>query len=187
MAIAGDRSSPKIVAPGRITEWIHHGPVVENARRRPDASEALARAVHPELHGLAAGYLRRERSDYTLSPTALVNQAYLRLLGQTNVEWRNRSHFYGIAAQVMRRLLVDHARRTFAGRRDRGVVTTWSDDIPSSDNMAMDVLGVHEALDTLAVLDERQARLVELKFFVGLPVEEIAKVVGGSTATVSRE
>ncbi len=153
----------------------------------PEASEALARAVHAELHGLAAGFLRRERSDHTLSPTALVNEAYLRLLGQTVVEWKNRSHFFGIAAQVMRRLLVDHARRTFAGRRDRGLVITLSDEIPSTDSMALDVLGVHEALDKLALLDPRQARIVELKFFVGLPMEDIALIVGVSTATVSRE
>ncbi|MBC8090208.1 MAG: sigma-70 family RNA polymerase sigma factor [Phycisphaerae bacterium] len=153
----------------------------------PEASDALARAVHAELHGLAAGFLRRERSDHTLSPTALVNEAYLRMLGQTVVEWKNRSHFFGIASQIMRRLLVDHARRTFAGRRDRGIVITLSDEVPAAESMAMDVLGVHEALDKLALLDPRQARIVELKFFVGLPVEEIAQVIGVSTATVSRE
>lgn len=167
------------------------GPITDLLARAqagdPAASDALARAVHAELHSLAAGYLRKERPDHTLSPTALVNEAYLRLLGQSAVEWKNRSHFFGIAAQIMRRLLVDHARRTFAGRRDRSIVITLSDELPSADNTAIDILGVHDALNRLAELDERQARIVELKFFVGLSVEEIGKVIEVSPATVSRE
>ena len=152
-----------------------------------EASDAVARAVHAELHRLAANYLRRERSDHTLEPNALVNEAYLRLLGQTEVEWKSRSHFFGIAAQVMRRLLVDHARYAHASRRSRDAAITLDDGVAAPDSVVLDVLGVHEALDRLAVLDPRQARVVELKFFVGLSIDEIAEVLGVSAATVSRE
>lgn len=152
-----------------------------------DAQEAVARAVHGELRMLADGYLRRERADHTLQPTALVHEAYLRLLGQTHVEWRNRSHFFGIAAQAMRRLLVDHARRSNAARRNGGIAVTLDDGLVSNDVSGYDVLGVHEALHALARLDPRQARIVELKFFVGLSQEEIAEVIEVSVATVTRE
>jgi RNA polymerase sigma factor (TIGR02999 family) len=151
------------------------------------ANDDLARAVHAELHQLAASFLRRERVDHTLNPTALVNEAYLRLLGQALVEWKNRAHFFGIAAQVMRRLLVDHARHAHAERRSRDVVVTLGDDVQYPDSGVLDVLGVHEALDRLAALDPRQARVVELKFFVGFSIEEIAQVLDVSPATVSRE
>jgi RNA polymerase sigma-70 factor, ECF subfamily len=153
----------------------------------PDAGEAVARAVHGELRQLAAAYLRKERPDHTLQPTALVHEAYLRLLGQAHVEWQNRSHFFGIAAQAMRRLLVDHARRNSAARRDGGIAVTLDDGLVSGSDAAYDVLGVHEALESLARVDPRQARIVELKFFVGLSLEEIAEVVEVSVATVSRE
>ena len=151
------------------------------------AGEAAARAVHDELRALAASYLRRERSDHTLQPTALVHEAYLRMLGQSHVEWRNRSHFFGIAAQAMRRLLVDHARRNQAARRDGGLAVTLDEGLESGESAAYDVLGVHEALNALAKLDPRQAQIVELKFFVGLSLDEIAEVVEVSVATVSRE
>lgn len=153
----------------------------------PDAGDALARAVQAELRTLAASFLRRERDDHTLQPTALVNEAYLRLLGQTEVTWQNRAHFFGIAAQIMRRLLVDHARRTHAQRRDRGRAITLDDGLLEASAAAHDVLGVHDALDRLARLDARQARVVELKFFGGLTLDEIAEVLEISTATVSRE
>ena len=103
------------------------------------------------------------------------------------MEWRNRSHFFGIAAQAMRRLLVDHARRNLAARRDGGVAVTLDEGLEGSQSAGYDVLGVHEALKALAKLDPRQARIVELKFFVGLSLEEIAEVVEVSVATVSRE
>ena len=152
-----------------------------------DANDALARAVHAELHQLAARFLRRERADHTLQPTALVSEAYLRLLGQELVEWKSRAHFFGIAAQVMRRLLVDHARRTHADRRAHDQVVTLDDNVQLPDPGVLDVLGVHEALDRLAALDSRQARVVELKFFVGLSIDEIGEVLDVSAATVSRE
>lgn len=152
-----------------------------------DASDAVARAVHSELRALAAGYLSRERGDHTLQPTALVNEAYLRLMGQERITWKNRSHFFGIASNIMRRILVDHARRSHAARRDRANSVTLDETLMIEAQGVEDILGVHEALDRLSVLDPRQARIVELKFFAGLSLEEIADVVEISTATVSRE
>lgn len=154
-----------------------------------DAQEAAARVVYAELHSLADVYLRREREDHTLQPTALVNEAYLRLMGQ-DIPWQNRGHFFGIAATMMRRILVDHARRATADRRDRGVVMSLEDagvDVAAAPDPLVDVLGVHDALARLEVLDPRQARIVELKFFVGLSLAEIADLLDISPATVSRE
>ena len=154
------------------------------------AHDAAARLVYGELHAIAEGYLRRERTDHTLQPTALVNEAYLRLLGQ-DAPWQNRTQFYGIAAQMMRRILVDHARSTTAARRDRSLLVVLEDDVETPDSAspdaALDVLEVHEALAQLEALDPRQARIVELKFFVGFSLDEIAEVLGISAATVSRE
>lgn len=169
-------------APPGITELL-----AQARQGSADASEALARAVHGELRSLAASYLSRERADHTLQPTALVNEAYLRLLGQQRVEWKNRAHFFGIAANIMRRILVDHARRTSAARRDRSNVVTLDDEIVAEARGVDDVLGVHEALERLALLDARQSRIVELKFFAGLSIDEIAEVLDISAATVSRE
>jgi RNA polymerase sigma factor (TIGR02999 family) len=154
-----------------------------------DAGEAVARAVYHELRTLAASYLRRERADHSLQPTALVHEAYVRLMGQTAVDWQSRAHFFGIAAQVMRRLLVDHARRTRAQRRDGGRAITLDEAIAgdTASGTAYDVLGVHEALEQLAVIDARQARLVELRYFVGLTIDETAAVLEISAATGSRE
>lgn len=155
-----------------------------------DAQEAAARRVYAELRQLANGYLNRERSDHTLQPTALVHEAYLRLMHQ-DAPWKSRAHFYGLAATMMRRILVDHARRATADRRDRGMQVTLdplgADVTPAPPDSVTDVLGVHEALTNLALVDERQARIVELKFFVGLSIEEIAELLAISHATVSRE
>ncbi len=150
------------------------------------AQETVARLVYNELHGLAEAYLVREPGDQTLQPTVLVNEAYLRLLGQHS-EWKNRSHFFGIAAQSMRRILVDRARHRSAARRDQAMVVTLDEQNGGPVDTVADVLGVHDALERLALLDERQARIVELKFFVGLSLQEIADVLDISTATVSRE
>ena len=152
-----------------------------------DAAEAVERAVHGELRVLAASYLSRERDDHTLQPTASVNEAYLRVLGQERVTWKNRAHFFGIAANIMRRILVDHARRSHAARRDRAHVVTLDDALGVEAQGVEDILGVHEALERLSVLDPRQARIVELKFFAGLSLTEIAEVMEISTATISRE
>ena len=157
------------------------------------ASDALARAVYAELHALAAAHLRRERPDHTLQPTALVHEAYLRLVRRAPdgppPAWRDRAHFFGVAARLMRQILVDHARRTRAAKRGGGVTVTFDDEIAGdlTDGGALEVLRVHEALDALAALDPRQARLVELRFFVGLTLDEAGEVLGVSRATAVRE
>ncbi len=155
-----------------------------------DAESALMERVQGELRRLAAGYLRHERAGRTLQPTAVVNEAYIRLLPQRGVSWENRSHFFGIAAKMMRRVLVDHARRKRAIKRDAGPADPVSiSGVPSPAREAdpVDVLALHTALDTLAELDKRQAEIVEMRFFAGLTVEEIAEVLEISPATVKRE
>lgn len=152
-----------------------------------EALEKLIPLVYEKLRQLASSRLRAERSGHTLQPTALVHEAYLRLVGQKKVAWQNRSHFYGIAAQMMRRILVDHARRRGAAKREGGarlIVTLEEVGAPDSD---IELLALDRALSDLGRLDPRQARIVELRFFGGLSVEETAEVAGVSTATVKRE
>jgi RNA polymerase sigma factor (TIGR02999 family) len=145
--------------------------------------------VQGELRRLAAGYLRRERAGHTLQPTAVVNEAYLRLMRQRRVHWENRAHFFGIAAKMMRRVLVDHARRKRAGKREgfSGDPVSLSQVADPNGGQDIDVLNLHDALDDLAALDARQADVVELRYFGGLKIEEIAKTIGVSPATVKRE
>ena len=154
-----------------------------------DAENELMVRVQGELRRLAAGYMRHERGR-TLQPTAVVNEAFIRLLPQRGVSWENRAHFFGIAAKMMRRVLVDHARRKRAIKRDAGPADPVSiSGVPSPAREAdpVDVLALHTALDDLAALDPRQAEIVEMRFFAGLTVEEIAEVMEISTATVKRE
>ena len=149
------------------------------------ALERLMPLVYQELRRLAASYLRVERPDHTLQPTALVHEAYLRLVDQRGVNWQNRAHFFGIAAQMMRRILVDHARRRQAAKRDATALrlqTTGEEGSHDPELLALD-----HALCGLESLDSRQARIVELRFFGGLTVEETAEVAGVSPATVKRE
>jgi len=153
------------------------------------ALEELMPLVYGELRRLAGHYLRIERPGNTLQTTALVHEAYLRLVGQKAVDWQNRSHFLGIAAQMMRRILVDHARRRSARKRDAGAyrIELEDRDPGSGPDREPEILALHEALTELERLDERQARIVEMRFFGGLSVEETAEAVGVSTATVKRE
>jgi RNA polymerase sigma factor (TIGR02999 family) len=153
-----------------------------------EAMDRLMPIVYDELRRLAAGYLKGERPDHTLQPTALVHEAYLRLVRQDRVEWQNRAHFFGIAARMMRRVLVDHARRRQAGKRDGGGFRLTIQ-VAESLDVARDpeLLELDEALGRLETLDSDQARVVELRFFGGLTVEETATVLGISTATVKRE
>jgi RNA polymerase sigma factor (TIGR02999 family) len=156
----------------------------------PDAESALMERVQGELRRLAAGYLRHERGGRTLQPTAVVNEAYIRLLPQRGVSWENRAHFFGIAAKMMRRVLVDHARRKRAIKRDAGPgdpVSISGVPSPAREADPVDVLALHTALSDLADLDKRQAEIVEMRFFAGLTVEEIAEVLEISPATVKRE
>jgi RNA polymerase sigma factor (TIGR02999 family) len=154
------------------------------------AEEALMAKVQPELRRLAAAYLRRERQGHTLQPTAVVNEAYLRLVQQRPGKWENRAHFFGIAASMMRRVLVDHARRKRAVKRDgvtnSPVTISRVAERPAAVDV-VDVIDLHDALTELAALDPRQADIVEKRYFGGLTVEEIAEVLDLSPATVKRE
>lgn len=153
------------------------------------ALESLIPLVYQELKRLAGNYLRKERHGHTLQPTALVNEAYLRLADQRNMKWQNRAHFYAIAAQLMRRILVDHARLKYAQKRggadQQKLSITSAGDISATPNL--DVLAVHEALEELSTFDPQQARIVELKFFGGLSIEETAEVMSVGHATVERD
>ena len=152
------------------------------------AFEKLAPLVYDELHRLARGYMSRESAGHTLQATALVNEAYLRLVDQTRVQWRNRAHFFGVAAQMMRRILVDHARKR--GSQKGGgdfarVSLAGVEDF--SPQPADDVLALDDALKDLARLDPQQARVVELRYFAGLTIEETAEALGLSHDMVKRE
>lgn len=153
------------------------------------ALERLMPLVYSELRRLASNYLRRERAEHTLQPTALVNEAYLKLVDQRNAKWQNRAHFFGISAQLMRRILVDHARQRQAAKRGGSEQQRLS--ITSIEALAkqptVDLLALNEALDELAKMDPQQSKIVELKFFGGLSIEETAEVIGVSHATVERD
>lgn len=152
------------------------------------ALPALMDAVYNELRKLARSYLRRERSGQTLQTTALVHEAFLRLVDQNRIEWKNRAHFFGIAARCMRRILVDRARRKKTAKRGGGAADIVFDErlgVPQGDDI--DVVRLNDALDGLAQIDERQAKVVELRFFGGLDIEEAAEVLSVSPATVKRE
>jgi RNA polymerase sigma-70 factor (ECF subfamily) len=152
------------------------------------AASKLIPLVYTELRRLAGRYMRRERTDHTLQATALVHEAYLKLVQHPSVEWQNRAHFFGIAAQVMRHILVDHARGH--GREKRGAgqqVVSLEGALAFSPEKSVEVLKLDESLHRLTKLDPRQGRIVELRFFGGLTVEETACVLGISPKTVKRE
>lgn len=170
-------SRPDVTA--LLTEWGHG-----NA----DALNKLLPLVYTELRRIAAGQLRREREGHTLQPTALVHEVYLRLIDQRHVDWRDRAHFFGAAAQVMRRILVDHARRRHASKRGDGLPTVSIDqaqDVVAPDGIP--VLALDQALDRLAELDPDLARVVELRAFGGLTIEETACVLKVSPTSAKRE
>jgi RNA polymerase sigma factor (TIGR02999 family) len=151
------------------------------------ALDLLLPQIHHELRKLAASYLRKERPDHTLQPTALVNEAFLKLVDQRAVKWQNRAHFFGIAAQAMRRILVDHARAHAAAKRGAAVRKVPLDAGLAGRAMDVDLLALDEALTRLAALDPQQSRIVELRFFGGLTMEETAEVMRISPATIGRE
>jgi len=154
-----------------------------------EAGDKLLALVYQELRRQAARYLARERGDHTLRPTALVNEAYLRLVRQRRVVWQDRQQFFAVAATVMRRLLVDHARQHGASKRG-----AWSRTLPLDDGEQvtlsgvpdLDIIAVHDALSELSELDPMRARLIELRFFAGLTTDETAETLGVSSATVTR-
>ncbi len=155
----------------------------------PEALQQLIPLVYAECRRIAAQQLRRERHEHTLDPTALVHELYLRLVDQQRATWENRAHFFGVAAQLMRRILVDHARARQAEKRGGSAILVSLDaaaDTPDDSRIA-DVLAIDEALDRLAARDAEQVRIIELRFFAGLTVEETAHVVGRSPRTIKRE
>ncbi len=171
-------------SPERVTQLL-----IDWSKGDQKALDKLMPLVYSELRRLASNHLRRERPGHTLQPTALVHEAYLRLVDQKNTRWQNRAQFYGVAAQLMRRILVDHARQRQALKRGGSDQQRLS--ITSAEKVArqpeIDLLGLHEALEELATIDSQQSRIVELKFFAGLSIEETAEVMNIGHATVERD
>ena len=153
----------------------------------PLAREDLVPLVYLELRKRAAAYLRRERRDHTLQPTALVNEAYVRLMGQERVTWINRAQFFGVASQAMRRILVDHARARDAAKRPGGLRMTLDEGMRSVPPIDCELLMLDSVLQELAVIDQRQAYIVELKYFGGLSEGEVAAILSLSRTTITRE
>jgi RNA polymerase sigma factor (TIGR02999 family) len=152
------------------------------------ALEKLTPLVYQELKRLATRYLRRERREHTLQSTALVHEAWLRLIDQNHVHWQNRAQFFGIAAEMIRRILIDHARNRQAAKRGDGAIKLSLDEaLGAPDRRDFDLVALDDALKDLAKLDPKQGQLVELRFFAGLSIEESAEVLGVSPATVKRE
>jgi RNA polymerase sigma factor (TIGR02999 family) len=161
-----------------LMEW-QHGDAV--------ALERLMPVVYGELQRLAASYLRGERLGHTLQPTALIHEAYLRLVSQKTPHFRNRSHFYGVAAHLMRQILVDSARSRNAQKRGTGERVNLDDVVASSPERPHDIVALDEALSELAKVDDRKCRVIEMRYFGGLTNEEIAEAVGVSVPTVVRD
>ena len=157
------------------------------ANRDPAARDRLMPIVYEELRRLAHHYMRGEREDHTLQTTALVNEMYLRLAGIHELRWRDRAHFFAMAATLMRRVLVDYARQRARDKRGAGVSVTSLDDNAVAPQPAADVVALDEALNRLAAADPQQSRVVELRFFAGLSVDETAEALGISPATVKRD
>lgn len=167
-----------------ITQILH-----ELRTGKSETLDELLPAVYDELRRLAGNYLSRERPNHTLQPTALVNEAYLRLIGQKEIKWQNRTHFFGVSARLMREILIEYAR--MKNRQKRGgefkTQIALDDAVSFVNGKELDVVAVDEALKKLEALDERQARIVEMKFFGGMKIEEIGEVLDISPATVKRE
>jgi RNA polymerase sigma factor (TIGR02999 family) len=151
------------------------------------ARDALLPVVYDELHRLAHHYMRGERQGHTLQTTALVNEAYIRLVDLERMQWRDRAHFFAMAATLMRRILVDYARERSRDKRGGGVSVTSLDEQIAVSKASVDVVALDEALDRLAAMDQQQSQIVELRFFSGLTIEETAEALDLSPATVKRE
>lgn len=156
------------------------------------ALEQLLPRVYQELKRLAGSYMRRENANHTLQPTALVHEAYFKLIDQKEVKWQNRAHFFGVAAQIMRRILIDHARGKLAEKRGGDATRVAFDEAyhvttGQGEEGTPDLIALDEAMKKLALIDERQAKVVELRYFGGLNIEETAEALGTSPATVKRD
>ena len=170
-------------SPGEVTQLLNQ---LRSGKRQAEAE--LLRLIYGELRRLARGYMRRERADHTLQPTELVHQAYLRLLADHKRQWENRAHFYAIAANAMRQILVDYARRRNAAKRGAGrAATTLSERVASAQRDSIDIMALDQALERLAKLDREQSQIVEWHYFAGMTLAEIAEVLGVSTRTVKRQ
>jgi RNA polymerase sigma factor (TIGR02999 family) len=171
------------VQPAEVTELLRRW-----SRGDVAARESLVPLVYDELRRLARYYLASQRSDHTLQSTAIVHEAYLRLAGRDNVHFENRSHFFAVAAQLMRRILVDHARKRNAAKRRSAQLTLLVDEaVEPSSQRELDLVALDDALKALAELDERQSRIVELRFFGGLSIDDTSRLLEISPATVKRE
>jgi RNA polymerase sigma-70 factor (ECF subfamily) len=170
--------------PGDVTQLL-----IDWQRGDSGALERLIPLVYAELRTIAARYLSREAAGHTLQSTALVHEAYLRLIQQDRVQWQNRAQFFGIAAQMMRRILVDHARREHREKRGGSSPTLSLDDpgAVAEPQAEVDLVHLDDALTALAAIDPRGARIVELRFFTGLTIDDVAEVLGVSAGTVKRE
>ena len=170
-------------SPNEITEQL-----IAWSKGDDAALEQLIPAVYQELRRMADHYLRGEDSGHSLQPTTLVHEAYLRLIDQTKVEWQNRAHFFGVAAQMMRRILIDHAKAKHRVKRGGTAVKVMLDEnVNFTQERASELLALDDALESLARMDERKSRIVELRYFGGLTVEETAEVLGISDKTVMRD
>ncbi len=166
-----------------ITQWL-----VASKEGDTAALEKLLPLVYDELHRQALGFFSRERPGHTLQPTALVNDVYLRLVGQHDVSWKNRAQFFGVAAQMMRRILLSHARARRAGKRGGGEQRiTLQEGLAAAPERDVNLLAVDEALTKLEAIDPEKSRMVELRFFSGMSVEETAEVMGVSPRTIDRQ
>jgi RNA polymerase sigma-70 factor (ECF subfamily) len=153
-----------------------------------EALDGLLPALYDHLRRMAGRELRRERTGHTLSPTALVHEAYLKLVQLDRISWQGRAHFFGVCAQVMRRILISHARNRKADKRGAGMVHASLDDVAvAALERPEALLALDEALDRLARMDPRQAKVVECRYFAGMEIEDVAEVVGASPATVKRD
>jgi RNA polymerase sigma factor (TIGR02999 family) len=170
------------VPAGTISQLLHAW-----GRGNVQAREDLVPLVYQELRRRASSYLRRERPDHTLQPTSLVHEAYIRLMAQTRVSWLNRAQFFALAAQLMRRILVDYARERQAAKRPGGIRVTFDEGLRAVSPPDCELLMLEDALRDLARLDPRQADIVELKYFGGLSEAEVGAVLSLSRATVTRE
>jgi RNA polymerase sigma factor (TIGR02999 family) len=152
------------------------------------ALDQLMPLVYSELHRLAHRYIKKERPGHTLQTSALLNEAFMRLVDQRDVTWQSRAHFFAISAQMMRRILVDYARsRRYAKRGGDAEAVSFNEELLVSRQLSGEVVALHEALNELAAIDERKSKVVELKYFGGLSIEETAEVLGVSQGTVMRD
>lgn len=176
-------AEPQSEAPRDVT-----GLLVRWSNGDRGALEELTPLVYDELRRLARAYLRHERQGHTLEGTALVHEAYMRLVDQRDVQWRSRNQFFAIAASLIRRILVDHARARLAAKRGGSSVKLSLDEaIAAAEKKDLDLIALNDALKALSETDEQQARIVELRYFAGLTIEETAEVIGVSPATVKRD